>query len=142
MEERRKKLETLSQIGYLSNLAAQNFLEVQKSGEGYTLALKGSFEYWLKQKPLSAEVLELLLRLKNLPPYRQLLVTATMQQLNELTATLERVHLKAFRQGLQVEVISKGFILIDDAGNLASWEVLPTLQAVENFLDSAEDLPF
>ena len=138
----KKKLETLSQIGYLSNLAAQNFLEVQKSGEGFTLALKGSFEYWLKQKPLTAEVLELLLRLKNLPPYRQMLVTATMQQFNELTATLERVHLKAFRQGLQVEVISKGFILIDDAGNFASWEVLPTLQAVENFLDTADDVPF
>lgn len=138
----KKKLETLSQIGYLSNLAAQNFLEVQKNGEGYTLALKGSFEYWLKQKPLSAEVLEVLLKLKNLPPYRQMLVTATMQQFNELTATLERVHLKAFRQGLQIEVISKGFILIDDAGNLANWEILPSIKDVEDFLDSAEDLPF
>lgn len=142
MEERRKKLETLSQIGYLSNLAAQNFLEVQKSGEGYTLALKGSFEYWLKQKPLTAETLELLLRLKNLPPYRQLLVTANWNDFSELTATLERVHLKAFRQGLQVEVISKGFIIVDDAGNLANWEILPSIQEVEDFLDSAEDLPF
>lgn len=138
----RKKLETLSQIGYLSNLAAQNFLEVQKNGDGYTLALKGSFEYWLKQKPLSAEVLEVLLKLKNLPPYRQLLVTANWNGFSELVANLESIYLKAFRQGLQVEVISKGFILVDDAGNLASWEVLPTLQAVENFLDSAEDLPF
>jgi len=136
-----KKLETLSQIGYLSNLAAQNFLEVQKDGEGYTLALKGSFEYWLKQKPLTAEVLELLLRLKNLPPYRQLLVTANWNGFSELVTALERACLKAFRQGLQVEVISKGFILIDDAGNLASWEVLPSIQAVEDFLDS-EDVPF
>ena len=136
-----KKLETLSQIGYLSNLAAQNFLEVQKDGEGYTLALKGSFEYWLKQKPLSAEVCELLLKLKNLPPYRQLLVTANWNGFSELTEKLASVCLKAFRQGLQVEVISKGFILIDDAGNLASWEVLPSIQAVEDFLDS-EDVPF
>lgn len=138
----RKKLETLSQIGYLANLASQNFLEVQKSGEGYTLALKGSFEYWLKQKPLSAEVLELLLQLKNLPPYRQILVTANWNGFSELAATLERVHLKAFRQGLQIEVITRGFILVDDAGNLANWEILPTIQAVENFLDTADDVPF
>ena len=138
----KKKLETLSQIGYLANLAAQNFLEVQKLGNGYTLGIKESFEHWLKQKPLSAEILELLLQLKNLPPYRQLLVTANWNGFSELTATLERVHLKAFRQGLQIEVISKGFILVDDAGNLASWEVLPTIQAVENFLDTADDVPF
>jgi len=137
-----KKLETLSQIGYLSNLAAQNFLEVQKLGEGFTLALKGSFEYWLKQKPLSAETLELLLKLKNLPPYRQLLVTANLDGFPELVATLERVHLKAFRQGLQIEVVTRGFILVDDAGNIANWEILPSIQAVEDFLDSAEDLPF
>ena len=138
----RKKQEALSQIGYLANLAAQNFLEVQKSGDGYTLALKGSFEYWLKQKPLSAEALELLLQLKNLPPYRQLLVTANLNGFSKLVATLERVHLKAFRQGLQIEVVTRGFILADDAGNLANWEILPTIQAVENFLDTADDVPF
>lgn len=138
----RKKLETLSQIGYLANLAAQNFLEVQKSGDGYyTLRLKGSFEHWLKQKPLTAEILELLLQLKNLPPYRQLLVTANWNGFSELVATLERVNSKAFRQGLQIEVITRGFILVDDAGNLANWEVLPTIQAVENFLDT-DDVPF
>ena len=138
----KKKLETLSQIGYLSNLAAQNFLEVQKLGDGFTLGLKGSFEYWLKQKPLTAEVLELLLRLKNLPPYRQLIVTANWNGFSELVTDLESICLKAFRQGLQVEVISKGFILVDDAGNLANWEILPSIKDVEDFLDTADDVPF
>ena len=65
-------LELQEQLPYYCNVANWGFTEIQKrEGGGYTIGLKKSFEAFLREKPLTREVAELLIKIQSVQAFRR-----------------------------------------------------------------------
>ena len=135
--------ELQEQLPYYCNVANWGFCEVQKREDaGYTIALKKSFEAFLREKPLPKEIAELLVAIQSVQAFRREIVWAQCTDFQTLADRLGEIQFRCMKIATYIDALQRGFIVCDEATDAVVAGIFPTLDALEHWLDEMEEVPF
>ena len=136
-------LKVQEQLPYYCNIANWGLFEVQKREDaGYTIALKKSFEEFLKQQPLTREIAELLIKIQSVQAFRREIVWAQCTDFKKLADRLGDIQFRCMKISAYIDAVQRGFIVVDEASDAVVAGIFPTLDALEHWLDEREEVPF
>ena len=136
-------LKVQEQLPYYCNIANWGLFEVQKREDaGYTIALKKSFEEFLRQQPLTREIAELFVKIQAVQAFRREIIWAQCTDFKALADRLAQIQCRAMRLATYIDAVQRGYIVCDEATDKVVAGVFPTLDALEHWLDEREEVPF
>ena len=136
-------LELQEQLPYYCNVANWGLFEVQKrEGGGYTVGLKNTFEEFLKEQPLTREVVELFVAIQAAQAFRREIVWAQCTDFKALADRLGNIQYRCMKLAAYVDAVQRGYIVVDEATDKVIAGVFHSLDELEHWLDEREEVPF
>ena len=136
-------LKVQEQLPYYCNIANWGIFEVQKREDaGYSIALKKSFEEFLKQQPLTREVAELFVKIQAVQAFRREIIWAQCTDFKALADRLAKIQCRVMKFAAYVDAVQRGFIVVDEATDKVIAGVFHSLDELEHWLDEREEVPF
>ena len=136
-------LKAQEQLPYYCNVANLGLFEVQKRGDaGYTIALKKSFEEFLRQQPLTREVAELFVKIQAVQAFRREIIFAQCTDFKALADRLAKIQCRVMKLAAYIDAVQRGYIVCDEATDTVIAGVFHSLDELEHWLDENEGVPF